>query len=71
MHGKNYLRPPPELIKNEEEFEIESIIDSKKVGKRTLYRIRWKGYPASDDSWLPESALEHARDALADFRNRP
>ncbi|CCM06972.1 uncharacterized protein FIBRA_09286 [Fibroporia radiculosa] len=37
MHGKNYLRPPPELIKNQEEFEIECIIDSKTVGKQTLY----------------------------------
>ncbi|CCM06925.1 uncharacterized protein FIBRA_09237 [Fibroporia radiculosa] len=67
MHGKNYLQPPPELIKNQEEFEIERIIDSKIVGKRTLYRVRWKGYPASDDSWLLKAELSHGKDALADF----
>ncbi|CCM07132.1 uncharacterized protein FIBRA_09468 [Fibroporia radiculosa] len=67
MHEKNYLQPPPELIKNQEEFEIECIIDSKTVGKRTLYRVRWKGYLALDDSWLPNTELSHAKDALADF----
>ena len=33
LHGENYLRPPPEIIKNQEEFEIEWIIDAKTVGK--------------------------------------
>ncbi|CCM06872.1 uncharacterized protein FIBRA_09180 [Fibroporia radiculosa] len=33
MHRKNDLQPPPELIKNQEEFEIERIIDLKTVGK--------------------------------------
>ncbi|CCM07113.1 uncharacterized protein FIBRA_09447 [Fibroporia radiculosa] len=67
MHGKNYLRPPPELIKNQEEFEIECIIDSKTVGKQTLCQVQWKGYLALDDSWLPKAEISHAKDALTDF----
>ncbi|CCM07020.1 uncharacterized protein FIBRA_09339 [Fibroporia radiculosa] len=67
MHEKNYLRPPLELIKNQEEFEIERIIDSKTAGKQTLYWVRWKGYLTLDDSWLPKTELSHAKDALADF----
>ncbi|CCM06935.1 uncharacterized protein FIBRA_09249 [Fibroporia radiculosa] len=39
MHRKNYLQPPPELIKNQEEFKIKRIIDSKTVGKRTVYQV--------------------------------
>ena len=29
MHGENYQRPPPELVDNEEEFEVEAILDSR------------------------------------------
>ena len=71
LHGENYLWPPPEIIKNQEEFKIERIIDAKTVGKRRLFHVRWKGYPASDDSWLPKSELTHAQDALADFLSWP
>jgi hypothetical protein len=28
VHGINYQRPPPELIDNEEEYEVEDILDS-------------------------------------------
>ena len=29
MHGCNYLRPPPDLVKGEEEYEVECILDSR------------------------------------------
>ena len=33
-HGTNYLRPPPDLIDNEEEYEVEKILDSRIFGRR-------------------------------------
>lgn len=38
-------------------FQVESIVDHKKQGGKTVYRIRWKGYAASDDTWLPANEL--------------
>ena len=29
-HGTNYLEPPPDVIKGEEEYEVERILDSKR-----------------------------------------
>ena len=29
-HGPNYLRPPPDLIEGEEEFEVEAIVNHRK-----------------------------------------
>jgi hypothetical protein len=50
-HGPNFKRPPPELIKGEEEYEVEQVLDSRKFGQGgTLqYLIKWKGYPDSEN----------------------
>ena len=53
MHGENYQRPPPELVNNEEEFEVETILDSRIFGRgcKLQYLIKWLGYPDSDNQW--------------------
>lgn len=38
-------------------FQVEAIIDHKKEKGKTLYRVKWKGYPASQDSWLTGNDL--------------
>ena len=47
--------PPPELIDNEEEYEVEQIINHCHYGKcrQLQYLICWKGYSAADDTWEP------------------
>ena len=45
------MRP---MTDDEELFKVEKIVDSK-VDKNgvPLYKTRWKGYSASDDTWEP------------------
>ncbi|CAH2244415.1 chromobox protein homolog 1-like [Pararge aegeria] len=41
----------------EAEYEVEKIIDSKKIKGKLHYLIRWKGYSAGNDTWEPHNTL--------------
>src|SRR5260370_27043984 len=51
----NYSRPPPDLIKGEEEYEVERVINHRHAGRaRTLqYLVKWIGDPEADNTWEP------------------
>ena len=71
VHGKNYWRPPPELIDNQEEFEVEAVLDSRRFGRgrRLQYLIKWLGYPSSDNQWEDADKV-HADQLVRDFQKR-
>ena len=70
LHGSNYSRPAPDLIDNEEEYEVEKILDSRQFGRRRKkqYLIKWKGYPDSDNEWVDHKDI-HAPEAIREFEN--
>ena len=62
--------PPPLYAKdNEEYFEIENILDSRRVKNRLQYLVKWKGYPDSDNSWEPLANIP-ARGLIKEFHRR-
>jgi len=71
LHGSNYSRLAPDLIDNEEEYEIEKILDSRQFskGRKRQYLIKWKGYPDSDNEWVDKQDI-HAPEAIREFKNR-
>ena len=56
-HGPNFSTPPPDLIKSEEEYEVETIISHKGPPGQRKYLTAWKGYPSSENTWEPKSNL--------------
>ncbi|KAI7873432.1 hypothetical protein K492DRAFT_112542, partial [Lichtheimia hyalospora FSU 10163] len=59
---------PPEQLKPikvledvpaDEIYEVEAIVDHKSHKDNFLYRVRWAGYDAEDDTWEPP---EHFND---------
>ena len=71
LHGANFVRPPPDLIDGEEEYEIEEILQSRKFGRgrKVQYLVKWKGYPDLENQWVNWDDL-HAEEALADFKKK-
>ena len=72
-HGPDYIRPPPDIIEGEEEYEVEAILNHRIRGqrnKRYEYFLAWKGQDATENSWEPESNLKHAPDLLNAYKKR-
>ena len=69
FHGPNFIRPPPDLIEGEEEYEVERILDSRRHGRgrKIQYLVKWKGYPDSDNQWVDWNDV-HADEALEQFQ---
>jgi Chromo (CHRromatin Organisation MOdifier) domain len=67
-HGPNFMRPPPDLIDGEAEYEVEAIRSHRYFGKnkRLQYLLKWKGYPEADNTWELEDHL-NAPDLLKQY----
>ncbi len=70
IHGSNYLRPAPDLVDNEEEYEVEKVLDTRQFGRgrKRQYLIKWKGYPDSDNEWVDHKDI-HAPEVIREFEN--
>jgi Chromo (CHRromatin Organisation MOdifier) domain len=67
-HGPNFTEPPPELIEDQEEYEVEQVLASRLYGrwKKLQYLIHWKGYSHAHDSWMPATDV-HTPDLVQTF----
>jgi hypothetical protein len=70
IHGPNYTEPPPDLVDGEKEYEIDTILAHKGQRNRVKYLVSWKGYPSSENTWLPEKELKNAPEILETYKNR-
>ena len=67
--GRIAVPPQPIVIEGEEEFEVERILKERRTRAGvTEFLVRWVGYGEEEDSWQPEYDLEHAQEAIAEFR---
>ena len=71
FHGPNYAQPPPDLVGEEEQYEVEQVLDEHNYGrwKKKQYLVKWKGYPNSDNQWLDAKDMDNAQELIAEFHD--
>ncbi|CAK9779336.1 unnamed protein product [Cutaneotrichosporon oleaginosum] len=67
--GRVQTPPPPDIVDDTEEWEVQEILDTRRDARRTRdpvkYLVRWTGY--SDDTWEPYKHLANAMDKVHAF----
>ena len=61
---------PPDLGEEEEEYEVEAILDSRKKGRYIKYLVKWKGYSNAENSWEPRGNVRHAEEEVENFHKQ-
>jgi hypothetical protein len=61
--------PPPVILEGVEEFEVESILDSRIFRNGLQYLVHWKGFSVAERSWEPASHLKNSLHAVQEFHS--
>jgi chromodomain-containing protein len=65
--GRCFPPPPlPEIVKGEEEWMVEEILDSKVINLKLWYLVKWKDFKIEHNSWEPWDNV-HAPELVAEF----
>jgi len=70
IYGSNYSRLASDLVNDEEEYKVKTVLDTRQFGRgrKKQYLIKWKGYPDSDNEWVDHKDV-HAPKAIREFEN--
>ena len=63
--------PLPEVIEGQLEYEVDHIVNHRRMGETLEFLVRWKGYKPSDDTWEPESNLKNSPKLLKEYKSSP
>ena len=55
----------------DEEYEVDKIVDKRIKNGREEYRVKWKYWPASSNTWEGLDHLENCKEKLEEYNNRP
>jgi len=67
VEGQKKEQPALVIIEGEEEWEVERILNKRKVRGKDKYLVRWKGFTAESDTWEGRKNLENAKEAIEEF----
>jgi hypothetical protein len=62
--------PSPDIINDEEEYEVEEIRGHCKKGRGIQYLVHWKGYGNEHDQWLSKTNLEGSAELIEEYHQR-
>ena len=70
MKGQKKKEGKPIEVEGIEEWEVEKILNKKKIRGIEKYLIRWKGFTAEGDTWERRENLKNAEELIKEFERR-
>jgi len=67
VEGQRKEQPAPVIIKGEEEWEVERILNKRKIRGKDKYLVWWKEFMAELDTWEERENLGNAKEAIKEF----
>jgi len=61
-------QPAPVIIEGEEEWEVERILNKRRVRGKDKYLVCWKGFMAESDTWEERENLKNAQEVVKEFK---
>jgi len=68
VEGQKKIPPKPVIIKGEEEFEVEKILNKRTIRGKKKFLVRWKDYTVEEDTWESRKNLENAKELVEEFK---
>ena len=62
-------QPPPIIIRDEHEWEVEDVLTSRLSRGKPQYRVKWRGFD-HDSTWFPASNFQGSPHLLRAFHRR-
>ena len=50
LYGKHFVKLPPDLIDDEENYEVKAVLNHYKTQNKFQFLIKWKAYPTSKNT---------------------
>jgi len=69
LPGQTQEPPPPVVVDNQEEYEVDEVLDSRLWHGKLKYKVKWTGHPP-DDTWYTAGNFDHCQELLDDFHLR-
>jgi len=67
VEGQRKEQLAPVIIKGEEEWEVERILNKQQVREKDKYLVCWKGFTAESDTWKGRENLKNAKKTIKEF----
>jgi len=67
VEGQKREQPLLVIIEREEEWEVERILNKRRVRGKNKYLVCWKGFTTESDTWERRENLRNAKEAIEEF----